>query len=614
MKKKPSRNSTRQSAAPQSAQLNAVRKLLRTGRHEEAETRVADLRARYSDFIPLLALAWEIDDNAGNVLSACLHAWDWSTARPGSLAALEALRDSAFEAGLPALAESAARRLAQAEGNHFPDLPPLRGALGELTFDQAVAIDLSRLFLTYGRYDETIAALEGIDRPSARNNLAMARFAQGDVAAALVGFEVNWRQDMRNLFALHYTVRLRLWTGGSRLACELADAFRNTNTQPLRAEDAYGKMFGLLLLGAHDDAIDAWRTLRGADFWNEGNVLENSTCAYFAGLATLRKGDMEAAGKLFSEALDLYPGNLDAEKASMALTFRRLGREVDPKAGEFRDWFPQSWIDEVLTIKGAHAQHVALQAQQRRCDAHEDYLAAAVELGGEDLRFYAMSVLKLRAVDGDAAARDTLRSLLSRPCGPDKVRLDLDIWLQENGLVEAGQPQQLLQHGEVKELALRPMRLHAEQRHLGLPPAEQARLEQMRRLLTQTDDLDGALRIAEALAAAHPEHPTLIANIASVKDMLGHDLDEIETLFQRAATLDPTYLFAQAGLARIAARKGNVECARELLESLQGREEYHFSDWRAILMAEREIALAQRDMAWMLNLDEALDELSKQFG
>jgi tetratricopeptide (TPR) repeat protein len=614
MKKKPSRNSTRQSAAPQSAQLNAVRKLLRTGRHEEAETRVADLRARYSDFIPLLALAWEIDDNAGNVLSACLHAWDWSTARPGSLAALEALRDSAFEAGLPALAESAARRLAQAEGNHFPDLPPLPGALGELTFDQAVAIDLSRLFLTYGRYDETIAALEGIDRPSARNNLAMARFAQGDVAAALVGFEVNWRQDMRNLFALHHTVRLRLWTGGSRLACELAHALRNTNTQPMRAEDAYGKMFGLLLLGAHDDAIDAWRTLRGADFWNEGNVLENSTCAYFAGLATLRKGDMEAAGKLFSEALDLYPGNLDAEKASMALTFRRFGREVDPKAGEFRDWFPQSWIDEVLTIKGAHAQHVALQAQQRRCDAHEDYLAAAVELGGEDLRFYAMSVLKLRAVDGDAAARDTLRSLLSRPCGPDKVRLDLDIWLQENSLVEAGQPQQLLRHGEVKELALRPMRLHAEQRHLGLPPAEQARLEQMHRLLTQTDDLDGALRIAEALAAAHPEHPTLIANIASVKDVLGHDLDEIETLFQRAATLDPTYLFAQAGLARIAARKGNVECARELLESLQGREEYHFSDWRAILMAEREIALAQRDMAWMLNLDEALDELGKQFG
>jgi hypothetical protein len=165
----------------------------------------------------------------------------------------------------------------------------------------------------------------------------------------------------------------------------------------------------------------------------------------------------------------------------------------------------------------------------------------------------------------------------------------------------------------VQKLTLRPARLHAEQKHLGLPPASQARLEQMHRLLAQTD-LHGALRIAEALAVAHPEHPTLVGNIAGIKEALGHDPDEIETLFQRAAELDPTYLFAQAGLVRIAARKGKVECARELLKSLQGREEYHFSEWRAILMAEREIALAQQDMVSMLKLDEALDVLNKQFG
>jgi tetratricopeptide (TPR) repeat protein len=474
-----------------------------------------------------------------------------------------------------------------------------------------VAVDLSHLFLTCGRFGETVAALEGIDHPSTRNNLALARFAQGDVAAALAGFEANWRQDMRNLFALHQLVRLLLWTGGRGPACELADALRDT--QPLRAEDAYGKMFGLLLLGAHDEAIDAWRTLREAGFWDAENVYESSTCAYFAGLATLRKGDMEAAGKLFSEALDLYPDNLDADMASTALTFRAFGREVDPKAGEFHDWFPQSWIAEFQSAKGAHAQDVVLEAQQRRCDAHEDYLAAAAELGGEAVRFYTMSTLKLRAVDGDAAARDTLRSLLSRPCGPDNVRLDLHMWLQENGLVEAGQRQQLLLHGEVQELTLRPARLHAEQKHLGLPPASQARLEQMHRLLAQTD-LHGALRIAEALAVAHPERPILVSNIASIKEALGHDPDEIETLFQRAAELDPTYLFAQAGLVRIAARKGKVGCARELLKSLQGREEYHFSEWRAILIAEREIALAQQDMISMLKLDEALDVLSKQFG
>lgn len=611
MNKKPSRAKTNKSAAPQSAQLDAVRKLSRTGRHEEARTRIADLRARYTDFKPLLALAWEVDDNAGYFLSASLHAWDWSTGSPGSLAALEALRNSAFAAGLPALGASAAQRLAQAEGNPFPDLPPLHGALADLTFDQAVAVDLSRLFLTYGRFGEAITALEGIDHPSTRNNLALARFAQGEIARALAGVEANWRQDMRNLFALHQVVRLQLWTGGRGPACKLADVLRDA--QPLRAEDAYGKMFGMLLLTAHDETIDAWHALREAEFWSEENVVENSACAYFAGLAALRTGDMEAAGKLFFEARDLNPDNLDADRASTAFTFRALGKEVDTKAGEFRDWFPQSWISEFQSAKGAHAKDAILDDQRRRCDAHADYLAAAAELGGEAVRFYALSVLKSRTMDGDGAALDTLRSLLIRPCGPDKVRLDLDLWLQESGLVEAGRPQQLLLRGEVRELALRPMRLHAEHTDIGLPSVSQARLEHVHRLLAQTD-LHGALRIAEELATAHPECPTLIGNIASIKAALDHDLDEIEALFQRAAELDPAYLFAQAGLARIAARKGDAQRARELLNPLQGREEYHFSEWRAILLAEREIALAQQDKESMLRVGEALDMLAEQFG
>lgn len=612
MKKKPARTKAHQLAAPQSAQLDAIRKLLRYGRYTEAQTRVAELRARYPDFRPLLALAWEVDDAAGHSLSASLHAWDWSTASPGSLAALEALRDSAFAADLPALGALAAQKLARIEGQSMPDLPPLSGVLGDLAFEQAVAVDLSRLFLTYGRFGEAIAALEGIDHPSTRNNLALARFAQGDIAAALAGFDANWRQDTRNLFALHYVVRLGLWTGGREAVSQLTDAL--CDTEPLRPEDAYGKMFGLLLLGAHGDMLDAWDTLREAEFWNAGNTVHQSICTYFTGLAALRKGDMDAARQFVSEAIELDPNNLDAADASMAFTLRQFGHEPDAKAGEFRDWFPQSWIIEFQSANGTRAQNAVFEAQLRSCNAHADYLAMAAEFGGEAVRYYAISTLKSRALhSGDAAARDRLRLLLSRPCGPDQVRLDLNIWLQENGLADVGKPQQLLVRGQVQEVALRPMRLHAEQTLLGLPSESQARLEQMHRLLAKPD-LHGALRIAEELAAAHPDHPTLIGNIASIKEGLGEDPGESEMLFQRAAELDPTYLFAQAGLARIAVRKGDVERAKELLRALQGREEYHVSEWRALLLVERQIALAQHDMAAVFRVDDALEDLAEQFG
>ncbi|MDB5773212.1 MAG: hypothetical protein JWM42_3586 [Burkholderia sp.] len=44
------------------------------------------------------------------------------------------------------------------------------------------------------------------------------------------------------------------------------------------------------------------------------------------------------------------------------------------------------------------------------------------------------------------------------------------------------------------------------------------------------------------------------------------------------------------------------------------REEYHFSEWRTLLVAQREIAVAAKDMATMHDLDVALKALNKQFG
>lgn len=70
MKKKSSRTSAKQLAAPQSAQLEAVRKLSHAGRYGEALARIDELRSRYPTFKPLLALAWEVNDYcSGQVFS-----------------------------------------------------------------------------------------------------------------------------------------------------------------------------------------------------------------------------------------------------------------------------------------------------------------------------------------------------------------------------------------------------------------------------------------------------------------------------------------------------------------------------------------------------------------
>lgn len=597
-------------AAPQAAQLDAVRKLLRHGQVDQACRRVSELLARYPRFKPVLALAWDAEDAAGNFFTASLHALDWSTAAPHSEAALEALRDSCFAAGLPALGASAAQKLARLHDSPFEDLPPLHTPLGELAFADAVAIDLSRLYLGHGRLADAIAVLEPVDHPSAWNNRALTQFAQGEMTAALANFETNWQRDERNLFALYHVIQLRLWTGGRAAAVEHANALRQA--QPLRAEDAYGQMFGLLLLGEHAAALDAWQAMHNASFWNDETETQQSACAYFAGLAALRSGNTEMAGTLFFEAAHIDPDNIDADIAAAAHALGALAEPADIHAGEFRDWFPYAWILEFQAAKGAAAQDAALKAQYGACDAHADYLATAAELGDKAVRFYALEILKTRAQSGDAAARDTLLALLTRPCGPDEVRMELDIWLRQNGYVNPAQPLPILLKSKITELRMQEIRLHAEPRDLGLPAASQARLERMHDLLRRRD-LHGALDLAEQLALGQPEHATMHGHLATIKDALGADAAEVEALFRHAHVLDPDYLFAQAGLARMAARRGDIKGAQDLLTPLLGRDEYHYSDWRAILLVQRELAIAKKDMAEVIDIDQAIEKLEAQF-
>lgn len=603
--KKPARTS--KAAAPQPAQLDAIRKLLHSGRYEEAARRADELHARHPGFKPLLGLRWEAADRAGNFLSATLHAWDWSRAAPGSLAALEALRDSAYDAGFAALYASAVMKLAQAHGEPPPELPQMQGPLGDIAFDEAIASDLSRLYLTFDRFDAVVELLEGATHPTLRNNLAVARFARGEVDAALKEFEENWQRDTRNLFALQHIVQLRLWKAGRAAAEERLPMLRDTEV--LRPEDALAKLFGLLVLDALDDALAAWQTLAAAAFWNDGNRHHQSTCAYFAGLAAWRKGDADAAGKLFSEALDFNPGNVDAQDAELALSLLPHGEEPDLPAGEFRAWFPQSWIVELRAAKGEAAQNAVSEDQQRRCDAHVDYLVRAAESGGPAVRYYAIGSLKIRALAGDDTATAALRGLLTRLCGPDEVRLNIEAWLEAHGLIEAGAHAMLVK-GVVQELELLPARLHTRWTDIGLPPALQSRMEQMHQLLKK-HDVRGALRIAEELNAVRPDQPTLIGHVATLKAALGEDLDEIEALLRRAAEIDPDYFFAQVGLARVAIKRGDLDGAKALLAPLRRNEEFHVSEWRALLLADHALAEAEQDMPRAHALMQAVKALEE---
>jgi hypothetical protein len=160
---------------PHADQFAAVRRVADAGDLSKARQRLAALRKSFPAFKPLLGLAWEVEDRCGVPMLAAARAYEWQRAAPNSRAAVEALCESARAAGLAAVYARAVQRLRALDGQSaLPLIDFIDAPLGALSFEQAEAIDLSRMHLADNDPSAAAAVLKDVDHPSARNNLALA--------------------------------------------------------------------------------------------------------------------------------------------------------------------------------------------------------------------------------------------------------------------------------------------------------------------------------------------------------------------------------------------------------------------------------------------------------
>lgn len=597
-------------AAPQPAQLDAVRRLAESGRYDEASSRLAELRARFPAFKPLLALAWEVEWKAGSPLAACARAWDWSQASPGSRNALEALSESAKQAGLFALGSRALMRLAEMDGEPLAEPEPEVGPFGILSLEQATQLDLGRVFLADARFGAAREAFARIDHPAARNNLGLALQSTGDIDGALATFEGSWQSEPRNLFALEWAMRLRLWRHGRDRAIGVLAPLRATT--PVRAEDAYAQVAGLVLFAAHADADAAWRAAEGADYWSVGGTTAGPLRArfdYLGGIAAHGLGLDEEADRRFRLAAAGDADYQPAAFARLALAASAITGGISATVGEFSAWFPSAWIAD---LRGTKDDATATENLLRRCDASADYLGLAAEVGGEGPRLVALETLKLRALAKDAAAAAELKSLLARPCGPDRERSRLHTWLTAQGMLQQGETTPMLASGKIRDVQAMTAKITAEPEEVAYTPEEGDLNESIHAALREKK-LGKALDLAQRFLALRPRDPRALGYVASVKEAMDQPPEECEALYRQALDIDPEYLFAKTGLAKVHARRGEVEAAGNLLGTVLGRPEYHYSEWRAILLAQVELAKATEDYSTMLRLKEVIAQVQEQF-
>jgi Flp pilus assembly protein TadD len=561
-----------QTPVPSSDQFAAVRRVADAGDLPKARQRLAALRKSFPAFKPLLGLAWEVEDRCGEPMLASARAYEWQRAAPNSRAAVEALCESARAAGLAAVYARAVQRLRALDGQSA--LPPINfidAPLGALSLEQAEAIDLSRMHLADSDPLAAAAVLKDVDHPSARNNLALALFVTGDLAQARAIVEANWQAEPANLFALERALRWRCWAEGLDGCLGFAATLQHAT--PRRAEDAIARVAALRFLDDAKGARLAWEDTANAPYWDHAT---------------------------------------DDQRTM----FDALGESAAELPGESALWFPESWVRTMAALaregRGALEAHQPWDARLDACDAHADYLTRAAELGDAVARLLALAVLKRRTRLADGAARASLEMLLKRPCGPDSVRMDILNWLVEQGLRNRDEPAEVWLTGSLRTIRSYGLNITSEPRPSPFPPLGTALNERVHKAIGR-GELHEALALAQQLRQMHPDQPSALTNLAAIKEGLDHPAADIVELYRQAHALAPDYLFARCGLASCLAGEGRIEEARRLLDGLLEREEWHRSEYRSYLLAQRALALASGEHETVRALEASILDLEQSF-
>ena len=559
-----------QAPSPNPEQVAAIRRLIDSGNDTEAKRRLEAMRKSFPAFKPLYALAWEVEDVLGSPSLATARALEWQRASPNSRAALEAVCQSARSAGLNMLYARALNRLRVLDGEAEVVIPPyLDNPLGAILPEQAEAVDLSRMHMDDGKPAAAIAVLQGVDHPSARNNLARALFADGQVPPALAVAEANWQASPHNLFALDCVVRWRCWLRGMDACLGLKAPL--LHTVPLRMEDAAAQMQALRFLGDEEAVATVSNRTKQADFWNRAPLAVRSE-------------------------------------------FNQLCSAEAGWAGDTVALFPLRWLNAHHNLLKQRANFSEQEIEQRgaaidaTCDAHPDYLVRAMQMGNELSTIVAATVLIRRAKNADAAALGALTGLLASGDGPDSARKSVLRWMTEEGLAGQDVPVDIWLNGGLQTVRSHGMEISGEPLPSPFPPDGEELYDRMLAAMRRKD-WSHALDIGMQLHRMYPHVPSPLSNMAAVKEAQGQPLAEIMALYRQAHALNPDYLFARCGLARCLAAEGKVDEAREMLANLMQRTKFHVSEARTFLRTQRAMAEAAGDGETARNLDQAIARL-----
>ena len=479
--------------------------------------------------------------------------------------------------------------------------PMLATILAEMGLNEADGMEIAILhergqaLLEQG---ETAAAREAEEQVlarhpkfmSARNNLSLISWLEGDVEEAIADAEAVLEREADNVHALSNLVRFWAISGNTEAASLYADRLKSSHAK------AWGswakKVEGLSHLADDAGIVEVWREAQAA---GEEAPPASALFYHLSAVSLARTGDEKLAITQWKKALEEDPGfRLAQENLS----------DIRKAVGQRHGPWPFSW-EQWLMPKSSTELHQAIESKLRSTQSeklvaglkdffnhHADVMAMLpriLERGGpRGQEFILANAEQLKTPELLALIKDFALS----QNGSDQIRnRAATLASQANLLPKANVT--LWMQGEWREVMLMAYAFHGEPIVKHSKQVERL-LGQALHLMRQGEE-EQAVQAEALLSKAlelEPEAPDLMNNLAVSFGLQGREEDGI-ALIKDIISRHPDYIFASASLAKVHLKDGDVEAAEALLKPFLARDRFNYMEFSAFSEAYIELLLAQ---------------------
>ncbi|MEO5887284.1 MAG: tetratricopeptide repeat protein [Anaerolineales bacterium] len=409
------------------------------------------------------------------------------------------------------------------------------------------------------------------------NNLSQVYWIEGNLPKAIETCEQVLKLEPDNIHALSNISRYLFIQGRQEEVILFAEKLKASYAEA--SEGWIKKAEALCFIGDDEGAIALLDEARQAKAQNE----LNEYFYHWMAVSAYRLGQESQARRYWNKALKIGP-NFSLTTENLEELKKPASEQNAPWAFSFSTWFPHKTIQELLSLaertthnKKSDSMSTALI---RYLDLHSDLLHIAPALLDRGDPHSKDFIIKMADFSAHPKLLAALKEFAFGQNGPDNLRMAAAQVLSKHDQVETGEARLWL-NGEWQSTILMGFEITDEPDPKSRPhPKAQSLLAQALDALHKKDGKSGEELIRKALVI-DPNAPSLHNNLAVALEMQGRK-KEASALADQIIEQYPDYFFGQISAARKTIYSGDLKKAREILNKLMTRKQYHVTEFSAL--------------------------------